>query len=114
MIHDLDAMVSEVCDFLDIKPFAEFVSLLRQKTENSKQYKSEHIYSLEAIELNKNRTLKLLQAFFEFYEFGAEKTVPEEKDVFLRFRDRQLARKQRRRLRAKKTRNFRKKTMRLE
>ena len=73
MIHDLDAMVSEVCDFLEIKPFAELANLLRQEAKNSKQYKSEHIYSLEAIELKRNRTLKLLQAFLNSTNLALKK-----------------------------------------
>jgi len=41
LTHDPEAMVSEVYEFLDIEPSAEFASLLRQEAENSKQYKSE-------------------------------------------------------------------------
>ena len=115
LTHDPEAMVSEVYEFLDIEPSAEFASLLRQEAENSKQYKSEHVYSLEAMGLNRDQIIEAFASVFEFYEFGAEETALDEKGVFLRFRDWQLERKQRRRLRAKKKRKILgKKEIRLE
>ncbi len=115
LIHDPEAMVSEVYEFLDIDPSEEFTALLQQEAEKSKQYKSEHVYSLEEMELNRDHIIESFSGVFDFYEFGAEETILHEKGVFLRFRDWRLAKKQRRRLRMKKRRKFlRKKEIHLE
>jgi len=58
------------------------------------------------MELTSEQIVENFSSVFDFYEFGTEKTVFPEKRMFIKFRDWQLARKQRRRLRAKKRRKL--------
>ena len=106
LVQDPEALVREVYDFLDIDISDEYATILHAEAENSRSYQSEHVYSLEAMGLTTDQILENFSSVFDFYEFSTEKSVLPEKGMFINIRDWQLARKQRRRLRAKKRRKL--------
>lgn len=106
LVQDPESMVQEVYDFLDLEMSETFSAILHTEAEESKNYQSEHVYSLEAMELTSEQIVENFSSVFDFYEFGTEKTVFPEKGMFIKFRDWRLARKQRGRLRAKKRRKL--------
>jgi hypothetical protein len=115
LVQDPEAMVREVYDFLDIVISDDFATILHTDAEKSRSFQSEHVYSLEAMDLTSDQILENFSSVFDFYEFGTEKTVLPEKGMLIKIRDWQLARKQRRRLRAKKRRRLlRRKEFRLD
>ena len=115
LIDDPERVVSEVYDFLDLDMSENFASVLKQEAEKSRQFQSEHSYTLEEMQLNPEQITESFSGVFEFYEFSAEQNMVSEKGVLLNVREWQLARKQRRRLRAKKRRKLlRRKEIRLD
>ena len=106
LISDPEGMVREVYDFLDLELSEKFAATLQQEAEKSRNFRSEHVYSLEDMQLTEEQIVENFSDVFEFYEFGTEKTDFDEKGVFIKLRDWQLARKQRRRLQAKKRRKL--------
>lgn len=106
LVMDPEAMVREVYEFLDIDISEEYAATLQTEAEKSRSFQSEHVYSLEAMDLTSDQIMENFSSVFDFYEFGTETTVLPEKGVFIKIRDWQLARKQRRRLRAKKRRRL--------
>ncbi len=115
LVQDPEGMVKEVYEYLDLELSEEYATILHMEAEKSRTYQSEHVYSLEAMQLSNEEILDNFGSVFEFYEFGADKIELPEKGGLIKIRDWQLARKQRRRLRAKKRRRLlRKKEVRLD
>lgn len=115
LVQDPDGIIREVYEFLDLELKDDFAKTLEKEAEKSRGYQSEHVYSLEAMQLSSDQIIDNFSSVFDFYEFGAEKSSLPESAVLIKIRDWQLARKQRRRLRAKKRRKLlRRKEIRLD
>lgn len=102
MVQDPKSTVEEVYDFLDLEMSPAFETILSEESEKSKQYQSEHIYTMEEMNLTTDQIVESFSDVFTFYEFGTSKTVLPEHGVFLQIKEWQLAKQQRKRLRAKK------------
>lgn len=68
MMTDLERVTSELLDFLEVEPSAEFASRLAAKAERQRGWKSSHAYGLEKYGLDEDRIRNDLAFVFGEYD----------------------------------------------
>ena len=58
LMQDFDNLMQEIMEFLDFKPTAEFLQIIKKTSDQQKQYKSKHKYDLEKFGLDEARIRK--------------------------------------------------------
>lgn len=69
LVSEPEEVINKIYRHFDINKSANFTKLLREKTEQSKNYKSKHTYSLELYGLSKEMVYEELKQVFEKYNF---------------------------------------------